>query len=132
MNPPFASDAVAQAFADLPDNARSGLLKLRSLIFEQAAADQRVGALAESLRWGQPAYLTSETKSGTTVRLGVPKTARFGLFVHCQTSLIRDHQDMFPNADRCEGNRAILFERRDEIDADRHGWLIARALTYHL
>ncbi len=132
MNPPFASDAVALAFADLPDDARPGLLKLRDLIFEVAAEHKRVGRLEESLRWGQPAYLTPVTRSGTTVRLGVPKAARFALFVHCQTSLIADHQEMFPDVDRCEGNRAVLFDRPDEIDSDRHGWLIARALTYHL
>ena len=34
--------------------------------------------------------------------------------------------------DRTEGTRAILFDDASQIDILRHGWLIRRALTYHL
>jgi len=128
----FASDQVAAAFDAIPPAAREGLLSLRSLIFEMADDLPNIGRLEEALRWGQPAYLTPVSKSGTTLRLGVPKSGQFALFVHCQTSLIGDYTTMFPEQDRIEGSRAILFDEADQIDPMRHGWLIRRALTYHL
>ena len=132
MTRAFASDAVAAAFDAAPPAARDGLLALRSLVFETAEDLPQIGRLEEALRWGQPAYLTPERKSGTTLRLGVPKSGKFALFVHCQTSLIGDFITMFPGQDRIEGTRAILFDSADQIDPRRHGWLIRRALTYHL
>ncbi len=46
------------------------MLRLRDLIFATAAATPGVGTIDEDLRWGQPAYLTAETQSGTALRLG--------------------------------------------------------------
>lgn len=129
---PFASAAIAAAF-DIPDKqARKGLLKLREFVFEVANDLPQIGALQEALRWGQPSYLTPETKSGSTLRLGVPKTAGFALFVHCQTSLISDYRAAFPSVTNIEGKRAILFNDITDIDANKQKWLIRRALTYHL
>ncbi|MBT3141961.1 DUF1801 domain-containing protein [Phaeobacter gallaeciensis] len=125
---PFASDKVAAAFAAIPPDPRAGLLQLRDLIFEVAANDSRVKSITEDLRWGQPAYLSPR---GSTLRLGVPKTGGFGLFVHCQSRLMPDYQHAFPGLDRIEGTRALLFDDPGQIDPTRHGWLIARALTYH-
>lgn len=129
---PFASPKVAAAFDALDAGARPGLMDLRALIFDVASDTPQAGAVEEALRWGQPAYLTPSTKSGSTVRLGVPKQGGFALFVHCQTSLIPDYITAFPGQDRIEGTRAILFDSPDQIDPLRHGWLIHRALTYHL
>lgn len=129
---PFHSDAVAAAFDALAPPARDGLLALRSLIFETADELPRVRPIEEALRWGQPAYLTPISKSGTTIRLGVPKTGGFALFVHCGTNLIAEYSDLYKNLDRVEGTRALLFDDATQIDRQRHGWLISRALTYHL
>ncbi len=132
MTHPFASDAVAAAFNAVAGDTRDGMLGLRGLIIETADTLPRIGPLEETLRWGQPAYLTPHKKSATTIRLGVPKNGKFALFVHCQTRLVSDFTDMFPGQDRIEGTRAILFDTPDQIDPVRHGWLIRRALTYHL
>lgn len=83
MNPPFASEAVKTAFETVQPDARRGLLALRALIFKTAARLPEVGPIEEALRWGQPAYLTPLTKSGSTLRLGVPKAGGFALFAHC-------------------------------------------------
>ncbi|PCJ07210.1 MAG: hypothetical protein COB16_12090 [Rhodobacteraceae bacterium] len=132
MTYPFASAKVEQAF-DLDDaEARRGLLALRALIFDIAAELPAVGRVEETLRWGQPAYLTPDSKSGSTLRLGVPKGARFGVFVHCQSQLIPEYLTTFPAWDRVEGTRAVLFDRASEVEPLRHGWLIKRALTYHI
>lgn len=133
MTPPFADPETAAAFDAVADPlARDGMLRLRALIHETAADLPQIGQLHETLRWGQPAYLTPDTKAATTLRLGVPKAARFALFVHCRTSLISDFSAAFPGWDRVEGSRAVLFDDPAQIDPLRHGWLIRQALTYHL
>ena len=132
MKQPFASEAVKAAFDTVERDAREGLLTLRALIFKTAARLPEVGALQEALRWGQPAYLTPETKSGSTLRLGVPKTGGFALYAHCQTDIISSFVSTFPGQDQIDGNRAILFDDLSQIDPARHGLLIRHALTYHL
>jgi Domain of unknown function (DU1801) len=132
MTRAFSSDKVAAAFDAAAPTAREGMLILRSLIFETADELPRIGRLEEALRWGQPAYLTPDRKAATTIRLGVPKTGGFAIFVHCGTSLIADYSILYKNLDRIEGTRAILFTAPDQVDPLRHGWLIRRALTYHL
>jgi hypothetical protein len=132
MTRPFASADIAAAF-DIPDKqARKGLLTLRDLIFEVGDDVPQIGKIKEALRWGQPAYPTPETKSGSTLRLGIPKSGGFALFVHCQTTLISDYRAAFPSVTTIEGNRAVLFKNATEIDPNMHKWIIRQALTYHL
>lgn len=125
---PYANEQVAAAFAAIPPEPCEGLLRLRELIFDVARDLPDAPVVEETLKWGQPAYLTLK---GSTIRLGVPKSGGFGLFVHCQSRLIPEYQIAFPRADRIEGTRAVLFDDTKQIDPGRHGWLIARALTYH-
>ena len=127
----FANPAVQNVFNGFPATARAGLLQLRELIFDVAVELPDIGGLHEELRWGQPAYLTGK-RAGSTIRLGVPKKAAFGLFAHCQTTIISDFAAAFPDVDRIEGNRAVLFDDPSQIDPARHGMLIRAALTYHL
>jgi hypothetical protein len=61
--------AVAAVFGAYPKPLKAKLLALRRLIFETAAATKGVGTLQETLKWGQPSYLTTETKSGSTIRI---------------------------------------------------------------
>ena len=120
--------AVFDAFAP---QARTGLLQLRDLILAQAADMPQVGPITEALRWGQPAYLTSQTKAGSTLRLGVPKSGGFALFVHCQTSLIADFRAVAGDRFRYEGQRAVLFARAGDLQPDLLALLIRRALGWH-
>lgn len=130
--PPFKDPAVEATFAGFPPRSRRGLLTLRRLIFETAVATPCVGALQETLKWGQPAYLTPETRSGSTIRLGLPKQGDFALYTHCQTSIIADFQSLFPDDFVYEGNRALLFEDGEALPLEKLRLLIRGALTYHL
>lgn len=132
MTPEFASEDVERTFESADREARKGLLTLRALIFESAKALPQAGRVEETLRWGQPAYLTPDTKAGTTLRLGPHKQARFALFVLCQSRVIPDYIAAFPAWDRIDGTRAVLFDCAEEVEPLRHGWLIRHALTYHL
>lgn len=130
----FAAPDVAKAFGAMPARAREGLLALRSAIFGVAAEHPAVGRIEETLKWGQPAYLTPETKSGSTIRLGVPKSAGhdYALFVHCQTDLTRRFDETYPGVFTYEGTRALLFRAQDAPDAQALRHCIGMALTYHL
>ncbi|MBL4837249.1 MAG: DUF1801 domain-containing protein [Kordiimonadaceae bacterium] len=129
---PFKNPAVEAVFNSFPDEARSGLLILRDLIFNSAQTTKAVGCLTETLKWGQPAYLTSESKSGSTIRLGMTKTENFAIFVHCQTTILADFKELFGDEFTYDGNRAIHFKPGQAIADTKIEYLIKRALTYHL
>lgn len=131
---PFRNEAVAQVFQACPAPLRARLLDLRELIFATAARTAGVGELEEALRWGEPAYLTPRTKSGSTVRLGwsPARPDRYAMYFHCQTNLVGTFRTLFPRELRFEGNRAIVFGAGDPVPADALGTCVAAALTYHL
>jgi hypothetical protein len=60
--------AVDAVFSSYPKPIKTRLLALRRLILDTARNTKGVGALEETLKWGQPSYLTPETKSGSTIR----------------------------------------------------------------
>ncbi len=128
----FQNSRVEAAYACFPETARLGLLGLRDLIFEIAAKTPGVGPLEETLKWGQPAYLTPETRSGSTIRLGVPKSGGFALYVHCQTTIIAEFRNLFSTDLIYEGSRGIHFQDVSELRSDTVRLVIAGALTYHL
>ena len=129
---PFADPNVETIFAAFPGETLSGLMVLRELIFNTARKTNGVGKLHETLKWNQPAYLTPETKSGSTIRLGLPKEGGFALYTHCQTTIISDFRHIFPDDFTYEGNRAIRFMSADEIPDGPLEMLIRSALTYHI
>lgn len=122
--------AVAAAFAAFPDSARAVLRDLRDLIFE-LARETSTGPLTETLKWGQPAYLTEATRAGTTIRLGLTGSGRPAVFFHCGTTLIRDAREICPDTFTYEGNRAmVLPDMPDRADRAALSICLARALTY--
>lgn len=129
---PEAPDAITRAIANAPEEVQPGLWALRALVLETAASLPKVGRVEECLKWGQPAFTTPETKSGSTLRLGCPKTGGFALYAHCQSNIISSFAEAFPGLDKIEGNRAVHFSDASQIDPARHGQLIAHALQYHL
>jgi hypothetical protein len=131
---PFENAAVAQAFEAYPPDMRRKLLALRELIFKTAAATPGVGALEETLKWGEPAYVTSHSKSGSTIRIHWKQATplRYAMYFHCQTNLIETFKTLFPNDFEFEGKRAIVFNGRDPVPMDSLAFCVAAALTYHL
>lgn len=129
----FADPAVAAVFRAYPTGLRRKLMDLRALVFEVAAETDGVGPLTETLKWGQPSYLTAETKSGTTVRIDrLKKADGYALYVHCQSGLVPRFRELYPDTFRYEGKRALVFEAgaRLPLPALRH--CIGLALTHHV
>lgn len=131
---PITDPEVASVFASYPDDVRADLLILRGLILETAAAIQGVGPLEETLKWGQPSYVTSETRSGSTIRLaptGAKSTGDYAMYFICHTNLVEHFRHLFGDALTYEGNRALLFSVGAPIARDELRECVAMALTYH-
>ena len=130
---PKLEAGVAAAFKNVPPAVRRKLLGLRRLIFETAATTEGVGPLTETLKWGEPAYLTEASGSGTTIRIAwkAATPSQYALYVHCQTRLIDRFRTVFPDELAYDGNRAIVFEDSDPMPKEPLSHCIAMALTYH-
>ena len=116
-----------------PLNSRCRLLELRSLIFETAHEIAEVGQLVETLKWGQPSYLPARPRVGSTVRLGSGKAPdRVALFFHCQSRLVEQFRDIYPDQFFYDGNRAIILSVADPVPVDALKHCISLCLTYHL
>ena len=129
-NPNPAVDAVFGAY---PKPVKAKLLALRRLIFDTAKATKGVGALEEALKWGQPSYLTTETKSGSTIRIDQVKSAadQYAVYFHCQTDLVDTFRELYPELSY-SGNRSILLNAQDDLPEPPLRHCVALALTYHL
>lgn len=130
----FADPRVAATFKAYPPEVRARLMALRETIFEVAAATPGVGKLTETLKWGQPSYLTEETRSGTTVRIDRLKggTGGHAVYFHCQSGLVGQFRELYPETFAYEGERAILFDPGAQVPARELRHCIALALTRHL
>lgn len=131
---PFQSPDVEAVFVAYPEDVRRKLLALRQLIFDTAADIKEAGPIEETLKWGQPSYLTSQSKSGTTIRIDqIKSTPRYyGFYVHCQTSLLATFRDLHPDLLTYDGNRCIRFDVNVDPPRKVLADCITRALTYHL
>lgn len=124
---------VAAVFESYPPKFRRKLLALRKLILDTAESTEGVGPIEETLKWGEPAYVTSESRSGSTIRIHWKKSApqEYAICFHCQTTLVEDFREQFPNTFRFDGNRRIVFGENDRVPRGPLAFCIAAALTYH-
>jgi len=130
---PFQNTDVKDTFNEYPRKCREKLLQIRQIIFEIANASDSIGSITECLKWGQPSYITQQPKTGTTLRLAPINdgSEKFALLVHCQTRLIADFKEIYPDQ-QYDGNRAILFSLASTIPLNIIKHFIEMALTYHV
>lgn len=147
------NEAVRKKFESYPTKIRTKLEYLRSLILEVAHNTEQVGDIEETLKWGEPAYITLpisiisskeaasqsiKTKKakapGTTIRIDwKPKTPnQYALYVNCKTTLIDTYNSLFPGTFTFEGSRALVFELDQALPEEELRICIQMALTYHL
>ena len=128
----FTDARVAAIFEAYPPAARKRLAALRALVLETAEQTDGVGRLTETVKWGQPSYLTEETGSGTTVRIDRLKADDgYAIFFHCQSGLVDEFRQLYPDTFRFQGNRAIVFEATETPPSRELAHCIALALTHH-
>jgi Domain of unknown function (DU1801) len=125
---------VAAAFREFPAPVRKRLERVRALILSVAGETEGVGPLVETLKWGEPAYLTEATGSGSTIRLGWYKArpSHAAVYFNCKTTLVSTFRDLFPSVFEYSGDRAILLDVESSTDEKALSLCISAALTYHL
>ena len=129
MNP-----AVAEVFKKYPDHIRPLMASLRALIFDVSQNIKGVGEIEETLKWGEPSYLTTESNSGTTIRIDWKKGTpdQYALYVNCKTSLIDTYKSIFVDELKYEGNRAVILSIHEPLPEEALRVCIKMALRYHL
>ena len=129
-------DAAFSAFAESNPQICEQLKQIRESILLTAADLDGVGLITETLKWGQPSYLTEQSGSGSTIRLA-PATTTSGeeaaaLYVHCATNLIEQFQSYYPHTFDYHGKRALVIRQDVSSVGEELRHCIKLALTYKL
>ncbi|MEM7520466.1 MAG: hypothetical protein AAF307_05460 [Pseudomonadota bacterium] len=128
-----APDTVLTRLRSWPDAARAAFQTCRA-IFHAVADEAKLGALEESLKWGQPAWRPKRPRTGATLRMSWdPATPEhLLLFVDCKTDLAARMQHLYPDLPVNDGRRqmAVSLEQALPSQALRH--LAEMTFAYHL
>ena len=123
---------IQAATTDYPEAVKATFAKIREMILDEA---DRLGAgpMEETLKWGEPAYLTSVTKSGSTIRLAWKPTDpdNCNIYLNCNTDLVARIKTEFPDAFKTTGNRCIHIPLGETLPELPIRAVISMALTYH-
>lgn len=124
---------VAAVFDSYPQKVKAKLLFLRQLIFDTATSVKGVGDLEETLKWGEPSYLTPKTNSGSTIRIAWKESQKeqCSMYFKCTANLVPAFKERFPQQFKFSGNRSIDFDLGEDIPVKELKQCIALALTYH-
>ncbi|TYP71615.1 DUF1801 domain-containing protein [Aquimarina intermedia] len=127
----LSSSEVQTVIESYPAAFRERILILRKLIIETANVTEHVTVLVETLKWGEPSYVT---KKGSTLRIGWnPKTPDYyGMYFHCASRLVPTFKRVYSDTFSFEGNRAIIFNLYDPIPEEELKACIRAALIYHM
>ncbi len=127
----FQNTEIAEVFSNYNLPIKKQILELRSLIFDVAKSINEIEKIEEKLKWGQPSYLTNESKSGTTIRIdkNTKNSDEVVLYVNCKTSLVNEWREIYPNL-KCGGTRSVHFKLDEELPKEELKHMIAMALTY--
>lgn len=121
---------VTRVFEGYPKHIQARMMSLRQLIAQTASENESVGEIEETLKWGEPSYLSC---NGSTIRMGW-KNARpdeYAMYFHCQTKLVDTFRELYRDKLSFEGNRAIVFNANDDVPVDELKHCVLLALTYH-
>lgn len=123
---------VKAVFDSYPVKVRERLMVLRQFILE-CAASMDVGEIEETLKWGEPSYLTPKTKSGSTIRIDWKKAhpGQYAIYFKCTANLVPIFRDKYAHCFKFEGNRSIVFQLDEDVPPKELMTCIALALTYH-
>lgn len=116
-------------FASYPIEAQKQLENVRRLILT-VAEDNGLGAVEETLKWGEASYLVN---GGSTIRIDwKPKDPDvIKVYFHCQTTLVETFKEIYRDDFEYEGKRAIVIPLNAEVEEGPLGHCIELALKYH-
>ena len=120
---------IETKFSSYPDHIRPIMQELRSLILS-VSENNELGVIEETLKWGEPAYLT---KHGSTVRIDWKAKHPNNLFIYfnCKTTLIETFKEIYFDVFKFEGSRAIVLNIDESIPKYELRDCIIMSLRYH-
>lgn len=121
---------VDEKLAKYPVEVRVRMQYLRDLVIETAGETEGVEELAETLKWGEPSFVT---RIGSTLRMDWKERTpdQYAMYFQCTSRLVDTFRIVFSNTFRYEGNRAIVFGLNQEIPEPELKECIKASLAYH-
>lgn len=121
---------VNEVFANYPDFVRDKMQFLRELVIETAEETEGVTKLEETLKWGEPSFVT---KNGSTLRMDwKAKTPdQYAMYFQCTSRLVDTFRLVFDHKFEYEGKRAIVFKLNQKIPEMELKECIKASLIYH-
>ncbi len=122
--------AVSAIFDAYPKEVRSQMERLRKLVLETAEDSDPINRLTETLKWGEPSYVT---KHGSTLRMDWKEKnpGQYAMYFQCTSRLVPSFKMAFPDLFKYDGSRAIVFSLDENIPEKELKLCINAALTYH-
>ena len=120
---------IKAKFDSYPKNVRESLLELRHLVL-QVAAEEKLGEVEESLKWGQPSY---RTKDGSPLRIDwKSKTPNeYAMYFNCSTRLVDTFRELYRDELQFQENREITFNLGENLPERAVRQCVSIALQYH-
>lgn len=121
---------VRSVLDEYPNLVKSKLLHLRELVISTASEIEGLDKLEETLKWGEPSYLT---KHGSTIRMDwKSKTPNhYAIYFKCTSQLVPTFKTIYKDKFAFEGNRAIVFQLDEKVPKTELKHCISMALRYH-
>ncbi len=121
---------VKLVYDKYPNSVKKQMIALRELIIETANNIEDIVLLEETLKWGEPSYLT---KKGSTLRIDwKAKTPnQYALYFQCTSRLVETFRLVYKNTLKFEGKRAIILQLDEDLPKAALKSCITATLTYH-
>lgn len=121
---------VKKVFKKYPDTVREKMDNLRELIIKTAEETEGVDNLEETLKWGEPSYLSTH---GSTLRIDWKegKPDQYAMYFQCTSKLIPTFRTVYKDVFSFEGNRALVLKMDGNLPESELKECIKVALRYH-
>lgn len=121
---------VNAVFENYPDFVRDKMQQLRELVIETAEETKDVTSLEETLKWGEPSFVT---KNGSTLRMDWKEKTpeQYAMYFQCTSRLVDTFRLVFGQKFQYEGKRAIIFKLNQKIPELELKECIKATLVYH-
>lgn len=121
---------VLTKFNSYPEHIRPKLDTLRALVLKTANQIEGLTTLEETLKWGEPSYLTQK---GSTIRMNwtIKKPEQYALYFKCTSRLVDTFKVLFGDTFKYETTRALVFDLEESLPVAELQTCIRLALTYH-
>lgn len=122
--------SVKEKFIKYPKHIKPKINYLRKLIIDVANTDESISEIEETLKWGEPSYIT---KNGSTLRIDWKEKnqTQYAMYFKCTSKLVPTFKVVFGDLFQYEKTRAILFNLEEIIPEDKLKICISLALNYH-